>query len=202
MILRDARAFPFFFDKTRTTLAIPGTAGTTRRQGPRSPRPIDANRILGPRPSPAGRIPHPAWTEYGYFLNVAARNMRQILIDHGRAWARRVNGKAGVPIMDHEIGVEAEAVTSYINKIVSLSQAIERLDELDPVLAQITDLELMMGLTLNEIADELSLDLSAVKREWLIAEKYLGRNIRDVTRARPITPRLGAMGCQAPNPLG
>jgi len=121
--------------------------------------------------------PNPAWSEYGHFLNAAARNMRQILIDHGRVWARRADGKAGIPIMDHDLGADEAAVTSYLNKIVSLSQAIEKLDEVDPTLAQIVDLKLVLGLTLAEIADELALDLSAVKREWLIAKKFLGQSI-------------------------
>jgi RNA polymerase sigma factor (TIGR02999 family) len=121
--------------------------------------------------------PNRDWTEYGHFLNAAARYMRQILIDHGRVWQRRADGRAGVPMMEHDVGADDAAVTSYLNKIVALNQALERLEQMDPDLARITDLKLVLGLTLAEIAKELKMDLSAVKREWLIAKKFLSQKI-------------------------
>ncbi|MDJ0840656.1 MAG: ECF-type sigma factor [Acidobacteriota bacterium] len=123
------------------------------------------------------KSPNPNWTEYGHFLNAAARSMRQILIDHARVWSRRADGKAGVPIMEKDVGPEDAAVTAYLNKIVGLNKAIEQIEALDPQMARITDLKLVLGLTLAEIAQELKLDLNRVKREWLMIKKFLAEKI-------------------------
>ena len=51
------------------------------------------------------------------------------------------------------------------------------MEDMDPMMARITDLKLVLGLTLAEIAQELKLDLSRVKREWLIIKKFMADKI-------------------------
>ncbi len=115
------------------------------------------------------------WTDYSHFLRSTARAMRQLLIDHARGWERRPTGKAGVPLPEPDAKDRnlIDPVAGDLLTMTALSQALDRMAEQDPRMAEIADLRLVLGLTLDEIATCLNLPIMKVKREWLIAKKVL-----------------------------
>lgn len=111
-----------------------------------------------------------AWSDRVHFLAVAARAMRQILVDHAR---RRSAAKRGG---------EAERVTltnlpapgGEMNvDLVALDAALERLAALDPVQARLVELRYFGGLTIEETADVLGSSPATVKRAWASARAFL-----------------------------
>ena len=58
-------------------------------------------------------------------------------------------------------------------RMVQLSEALEKMADYDKNMAQIADLRLVVGLTLDEISNCLDLPINKVKREWLMIKKLL-----------------------------
>ena len=120
------------------------------------------------------------WQNHAHFLNAALRNMRQILIDHGRRWAKRAGGKDRAPLDElPEISNEASALAGdgQLTRMLALNQAIENMEKIDPAMAHIADLRLILGLTLEETARELNLPINKVKRDWLTIRNILAEKV-------------------------
>ncbi len=127
-------------------------------------------KMLGARSVP--------WESYAHFLNALARTMRQILIDHARNWQYRGDGQGKVLLEEQSKEQSGGTlVEKTLNELVALNQAIEKLEHLDPKIARVVNWKLSLGLTLDEIARRLGVSLSSVKREWLVAKKFLGSTI-------------------------
>ena len=118
------------------------------------------------------------WESHAHFLNAAVRNMRQILIDHGRRWIKRADGKDRVA-MDAvaELPEDGNDSDKKIGLMLALNQAIEKMEGVEPAMAQIADLRLILGLTLEETARELQLPINKVKRDWLVIRKFLAEKV-------------------------
>ena len=108
-----------------------------------------------------------------HLLGMAARAMRQVLIDA----ARRRNA-AKRPAAEDRI-----ALTEIVDSLAggaepeALGEAIDALEALDPRQARIVELRFFIGLTEEEIASLLGLSVSTVQREWRIARAWLRREL-------------------------
>ena len=118
----------------------------------------------------------------GQFYGVAARVMRQILVDHARtrAAAKR-GGEAGEAARPVTLG-EALAVTSEpAAEVLAMHEALERLSALDADQARLVELRYFAGLTIAETAEALGVSPATVKREWAAASAWLRRELEDGT---------------------
>lgn len=105
-----------------------------------------------------------------HFFRVAAKAMRNILVDQARARGRQKRGgNAPVEALDESILVPAENVES----VVALDEALSRLEALDTRQAEVVELRYFVGLTIPETADVLGLSSATVKRDWLAARAWL-----------------------------
>jgi RNA polymerase sigma factor (TIGR02999 family) len=108
-----------------------------------------------------------------HFCAIAARLMRQILVDHSRRKqaAKRDAGKSVSPLdaFVHSMPDSAE--------LVELDIALERLRELDPREASIVELRFFAGLTVPEIASALGVSIATVERDWVSARAWLRREL-------------------------
>jgi RNA polymerase sigma factor (TIGR02999 family) len=108
-----------------------------------------------------------------HLLGMAARAMRQVLIDA----ARRRNA-AKRPAAEDRI-----ALTEIVDSLAgdaepeALGQAIDDLEAIDPRQARIVEMRFFIGLTEEEIASLLGLSVSTVQREWRIARAWLRREL-------------------------
>ena len=103
-----------------------------------------------------------------HFLAIAARAMRQVLIDHARK--RNADKRGGT---DHEAvtltdGVEARSFDS--DELLALDSA---LDTLSPRQRQIVELRFFAGLSEAEIAETTGVSVRTVRREWVQARAWL-----------------------------
>lgn len=109
------------------------------------------------------------------FLAVAARAMRQVLVDHARA---RGAGKRGSDPIRVTLGEGLVDPTPSTFDMVALDQALNRLGEVDAQQVHIIELRFLAGLTVEEVADLLELSTATVKRETATAGAWLYRELR------------------------
>jgi len=108
------------------------------------------------------------WRDRAHFMAVAARVMRQILVDSGRrkrAAKRQVPGPTTVRL--------GEAEGSAIVDLVALDEALHRLEELDAAQARVVELRYFGGLTIPETAEVLDVSVATVNRSWRTARSWL-----------------------------
>ena len=113
-----------------------------------------------------------------HFFALAARAMRQILIDHARNRGRRKRG-ARAPHLDLE-GIELAAEAPPTDDLLALDRALERLDAVDPELARMVEWRFYGGLTLEEIAGLTAVSERTLKRDWQVARSFLLRELGGV----------------------
>lgn len=115
------------------------------------------------------------WENAGHFRAIAARAMRQILVNH--ALAHRTEKRGGDWVKLTLTGVEPEIEAQVVGAvdILSLDEALKALAELDPRQAEIVELRYFAGLTIEETADAIKLSVATVKREWAVARLFLKR---------------------------
>ena len=105
-----------------------------------------------------------------HFLALAARAMRQILLNHARDKRAQKRGGEQVRVTLHD-GDMAERDTDY--DVIELEDALGELEAVDRVQARIVELHFFGGLTFVEIAALLSMSESTVRREWRMARAEL-----------------------------
>jgi RNA polymerase sigma factor (TIGR02999 family) len=118
------------------------------------------------------RIP---WEGRAHFFGIAARLMRQILVDHARARdaAKRGAGEVPEPLaMALTVAVQALDVN-----VVALDRALDDLSAVDPDQARVVELRFFGGLTVEETAEVMGVSTGTVKREWSMARAWLRRAI-------------------------
>jgi len=114
------------------------------------------------------------WECRSHFMQVAARAMRSVLVDHER---RRQAYKRGGD-RQREPLVDAAAVTEDTgHTVLDLDNALEKLSEFDTLTAQVVELRFFGGLSVEDTARALNVSESTVKREWRMAKAWLRNEI-------------------------
>jgi len=114
------------------------------------------------------------WKNRAHFFGIAAQMIRRILVDHARAHkAEKRGGGIGALSLDEAIGVPEKRDL----EVLSLNDALEALQELDPKQARIVELRFFTGLSIEETAEVVGVSPATVKREWVAARAWLFREI-------------------------
>jgi len=114
------------------------------------------------------------WQSRQHFYAVAARAMRQILIDYAR---RRKAGKRGAGWDRTSIGTKQLGLDSPLEELLALDEALERMGELDDRMRQVVEYRFFCGLTEKETAELLGVNLRTIQRDWLKARAWLYREL-------------------------
>lgn len=125
-----------------------------------------------------------SWQNRAHFFAIASRAMRNVLVDHAvrRAAAKRGGGTPAVTIPDDGSVTEAS-----IEDLITLSDALERLEQLDARQARVVECRFFGGLSLDETAEALNISPATVSREWTFARAWLHRELADPAPARNST---------------
>ncbi|MCB1034399.1 MAG: RNA polymerase subunit sigma-70 [Acidobacteria bacterium] len=110
------------------------------------------------------------WQNRFHFLAIAARVMRQLLVDYSRGFraAKRGGGSKPLPLL--------EALDSTLERapeLTALDQALRDLASLDREAAAVVELRFFGGLNASEIAAALDLAPAGVERLWRRARGWL-----------------------------
>ena len=110
----------------------------------------------------------PSWQNRSHFYGVAARLMRQILVDHAR---RKLAGKrAGIKVsLEEAVSFEQERGRD----LVALDTGLNALEKLDPRKSKAVELRYFGGLSMDEIAQALEVSPVTVRRDLRMAEAWL-----------------------------
>jgi RNA polymerase sigma factor (TIGR02999 family) len=126
-------------------------------------------RLLGAQPIP--------YNDRAHFFAIAAQTMRRILIDHARA--RIADKRGGVQQRVSLSAVDGWNPIRQDEDLLTLDQALVRLETADPRAARVVELRFFGGLTEDEVAEVLGVAPITVKRDWRTARAWL------ISRLRP-----------------
>lgn len=110
------------------------------------------------------------WNDRAHFFGAAAEAMRRILVEQARRKAAAVHGGGREREDLHDSMI---AVRDDNTDIVSLSDALDRLEMEDPVKAQLVKLRYFVGLTIPQAADALGISHATAERYWTYSRARL-----------------------------
>ncbi len=116
-----------------------------------------------------------AWQNRAHFFAVVAKQMRFILVDHARR--RNKDGAFTITLEGHEGADLWRLAVQTDEEMIALDEALRRLEEIDARAAQGVELRFFGGLTLQEAAEALRVDVATVKRDWVFARSWLYRQL-------------------------
>jgi len=119
---------------------------------------------------------HPNFQSRAHFFAVAAKAMRQILVNYAMSYQAQKRG-GGAAKVDLDAASLVSAAQS--KEIVALHEALQRLGELDARKAQVVELKYFGGLNYDEIAEVLKISRMTARREWTFAKAWLHSELRD-----------------------
>jgi RNA polymerase sigma factor (TIGR02999 family) len=117
----------------------------------------------------------PCWQNRSHFFGVAARLMRQILVDHARR--RHARKRAGSKV---KVSM-AEALSLQHGRsrnLVALDSALNALENFDARKCKAVELRYFGGLSMEEIAQALDVSVVTIRRDLRMAEAWLHKEMQ------------------------
>ena len=115
-----------------------------------------------------------AWKDRRHFVGIAARAMRQILVERARARGAQKRWGALDRVSLHE---SLAGAVPHDDVLPALDEALERLERIDAEQARIVELRFFAGLTVDEAAETLGMSAATLKRRWSLARAWLFREL-------------------------
>jgi RNA polymerase sigma factor (TIGR02999 family) len=117
------------------------------------------------------------WQDRAHFFGIAARLMREILIEYARTRHRRKRGG------NDRTQIALDDAVSFNNQsqldIIAVDEALTKLEQLDERQARIVEMKFFGGLQVEEIAEALDISPATVKRDWSSAKLLLSRMLNE-----------------------
>ena len=124
-----------------------------------------------------------------HFFAMAARLMREILVDHAR---RRHALKRGGDLTVLGLGGVDARVENKVVEVLALDEALTELASFDERAGRVVELRFFAGLSIAETADALDISSATVERDWTVAKAWLLQRLSpdvhdsgDVRQQRP-----------------
>ena len=116
---------------------------------------------------------NPTWQSRSHFFGVAARLMRQILVDHARR--KQAGKRAGIKVpFDEAVSFRR----GRSRDLVALDSALTELEKIDPRKCKAVELRYFGGLSMEEIARTLEVSEITVRRDLRMAEAWLRQEMK------------------------
>jgi len=114
------------------------------------------------------------WRDRAHFLAIAARLMRQVLVDYARSrgYQKRGGGAVRVTLVE-----EIAAVNEPDLELVALDDALQALAKFDERKGRVVELRSFGGLSVEETAAVLDVSPDTVMRDWKLAKAWLLREL-------------------------
>ncbi len=111
-----------------------------------------------------------------HFFGIASRIMRQILVDHARAYNAEKRGGAAERFSIEDLDILPEQSAA---DLIELDDALKRLEAIDERKAKVVDMRFFGGLKDAEIAEVLGVTEKTVRRDWQFAKLWLFRELSE-----------------------
>lgn len=109
-----------------------------------------------------------------FFFAVAAKLMRQILVDQARLQRADKRGGGVTMLTLDEVSPAAQATSV---DVLALDEALDALSSIDDRQCRVVELRFFAGLNIDEAADALQISSATVEREWALAKAWLFRRL-------------------------
>lgn len=120
------------------------------------------------------------WEDRQHFFAVAARAMRQVLVDHARKKKAEKRGGSAPEVPLEEVTLPREKNPM---ELITIDDALDRLAQRDERSAKVVECRFFGGYTIQETADVLDVSRSTVKRDWRAAQAWLNRELESPSDA-------------------
>jgi RNA polymerase sigma factor (TIGR02999 family) len=110
-----------------------------------------------------------------HFFAVAARLMRQILVDHARRLRADKRGGA-IGIISLEDAAPPLSDNRHVD-VLALDEALEQLTTYDERLCKVVELRFFAGMNIDETAEALQISTATVERDWAFAKAWLHQKL-------------------------
>ena len=114
------------------------------------------------------------WQNRAHFFAMAARIMRNILVDFAK---RRRSAKRGADPLMVSLSAVANVPQERSADLIALDEALDALAALSPRQSQVIELKFFGGLTIEETAEVLKVSPGTVRRDWSLAQAWLYREL-------------------------
>jgi RNA polymerase sigma factor (TIGR02999 family) len=132
-----------------------------------------------------GQDSNQEWQGRRHFLAAAALAMRRILIDHAR---RKKREKRGGDWNRVELADHADPRQHEPDQILGMEEALTRLEQADPRAAELVQLHIFAGLSIEEAGKHLGLSRTVAYEEWAFARAWLRKELGEIEK-KPDTLR-------------
>jgi RNA polymerase sigma factor (TIGR02999 family) len=114
------------------------------------------------------------WNSRGHFFAAAAQAMRRILVENARRKQsqRRGGGHSRCELRDGD-----RVEIPLHDELLDLDEALAKLASADPQAAELVQLRVFAGMTVEEVAQVQGVSARTVKRNWVYARAWLGRQL-------------------------
>ncbi len=116
-----------------------------------------------------------SWKDRAHFYGIAARLMRQILLQHARTHRAEKRGGAGQIRISLDEAPEP-AADCAIN-LIALDEALEGLTKIYPRKSKVVELKFFGGMEAKQISEMLQVSEKTVARDWNFARLWLSREL-------------------------
>ena len=116
------------------------------------------------------------WQDRAHFFAVAARAMRQILVNYAKSYRAQKRGGGALKVDLDDVAIVSPEESK---EIVDLHEALERLGTLDSRKARVVELKYFGGLNYDEMAEVLKISPVTVRRDWEFARLWLYTELHD-----------------------
>lgn len=103
------------------------------------------------------------WADRQHFFAIAARAMRQIVVDYARRLSAGKNRGTIIPV---DIGTVPDHSDKRADHVIYVDQLLDRLEAIDPDLVRVFECKYFGGFTQKEIASTLDISVRTTQRRW------------------------------------
>jgi RNA polymerase sigma factor (TIGR02999 family) len=118
------------------------------------------------------RLAKQPWRTRSYFMAVASKAMRNVLVDYVRARVAEKRGRDWTRVRI-EVGDEQEGMTFNLVQALAVHEALEKLSQLDARKARVVEMRFFGGMEFEEIAEALNISTITAKRDWQFSRAWL-----------------------------
>jgi RNA polymerase sigma factor (TIGR02999 family) len=124
------------------------------------------------------------WRSRAHFFAIASRAMRNVLVDHAvrRGAVKRGAGAQALALDDADVKTQQP-----LDDLIALSDALDKLGQLDERQAQVVECRFFGGLSLDETAEALNMSAATVSRDWTFARAWLHN---ELSTAQPASGKV------------
>jgi RNA polymerase sigma factor (TIGR02999 family) len=173
----DAAAFDRLTDRVYEQLRLLADQALAKDWGNKSLQPTELVHEAYLRLVDAS---HCDWASRSHFFGVAARLMRQILVDRARSRLAQKRGGGALKVSIQSVEIEVADPGPQAIDLISLDLALRELTDLDRDQGRIVELRFFAGMTVEETAEILGVSPRTIKRDWRLAKAWLRRRLSGV----------------------